>query len=61
MFLTPASPARVPPRSVVDFLCALFPSVFESALKQDRVKPIQLVSGLISAEQGTDARGGSTL
>ena len=51
----------MPQGSVVDLLCALFPSVFESALKQDRVKPIQLVSGLISAEQGTDARGGSTL
>ena len=55
------SPARVPQGSVVDFLCALFPSVFESALKQDRVKPIQLVSCLIAVEQGTDARGGSTL
>ena len=51
----------MPEGSVVDFLSVLCPSVFESALKQDRVKPIQLVSCLIAVEQGTDARGGSTL
>jgi hypothetical protein len=61
IFPTPTSPAHVPRATAVDFVCALFPFVFELAQKLEPAKQIWFVSCLAAEEKETDERRGNIL
>ena len=61
IFPIPMSPARAPQTTVVDFVYALFPFVFELVYKLEPATRIWFASCLAAVEKGTDERRGNIL